>query len=107
MAKPRAVPLPAIILATLLVQLATPGVAWADGESPPTEAQPAVEVVDEAAPALAEILEAAPPDTAVLSSNLLGLRSRSPRKTPPLRSSKAIRFGAPQHCLCAPPTSPR
>jgi Right handed beta helix region len=66
MAKPRVVPLPAIILVTLLVQLATPGVAWADGESPPTEAQPAVEVSDEALPTIAEILEAAPPGTEVV-----------------------------------------
>jgi hypothetical protein len=66
MAKPRVVPLPAFILITLLVQLATPGVAWADGESPPTEVQPAIEVSSEEAPVVAEILEAAPPGTEVL-----------------------------------------
>jgi hypothetical protein len=66
MAKARVVPLPAIILVTLLVQLATPGVAWADGESPPTEEQPAVEVSNESVSTIAEILESAPPGTEVL-----------------------------------------
>jgi hypothetical protein len=66
MAKPKVVPLPAIILVTMLVQLATPGIAWADGESPPTEEQPTVEISDESVPTVAEILEVAPPETEVI-----------------------------------------
>jgi hypothetical protein len=66
MSKPRAIPFPAIILVTLLLQLATPGIAWADGETPPAEAQPAVDTSGDAAPTVAEILNAAPPGTEVL-----------------------------------------
>jgi hypothetical protein len=94
MAKPRVVPLPAIILVTLLVQLVTPGVAWADGESPPTEEQPAVEVSSESVATVAEILEAAPPETEILVVDPAG--SAQPLATE--QAAEAIVESDPEWC---------
>jgi Right handed beta helix region len=94
MAKPRVAPLPAIILSTLLVQLATPGVAWADGESPPTEEQPAVEVSNEAAPTIGEILESSPPGTEVMVVDSSG----APQPLVTQQAAEAIVESDPEWC---------
>ncbi len=72
MHRPRFLALPVIIIATLMVQLATPGAAWADGETPPSESQPAVEVSTEPVPTIAEILTEAPAGTELLVVDAAG-----------------------------------
>jgi hypothetical protein len=98
MARPRVVPLPAIVLVTLLVQLATPGVAWADGESPPTEEQPAVEVSSEPAATVAEILTDAPAGTDLLVVDPSG----TPEPLVSEQAAEAIAVSDPIWCDTSP-----
>lgn len=72
MVRRRALPLSVLILITLLVQLGTPGIAWADGESPPSEPPPASEGSGDGAMPVAEILSQAPAGTGVVVVNASG-----------------------------------
>jgi len=94
MTRPRALPLSALILITLLVQLGTPGIAWADGEAPPTEAEPAAEVWEESVPTVAEILEAAPPETELVVVDASG----TPEPLASQEAAQAILESDPEWC---------
>ena len=101
MHRPRFLALPVIIIATLLVQLATPGTAWADGETPPTEAQPAVEVSTEPVPTVSEILTDAPAGTELLVVDPAG----SPEPLVSQQAAEAIAESDPVWCPGALPAS--
>jgi hypothetical protein len=94
MARSRVLPFPVIIIVTLLVQLATPGIAWADGESPPTEAQPAIEVSTEPVPTVGEILTDAPAGTGLLVVDSTG----TPEPLASQQAAEAISTSDPEWC---------
>ena len=88
-----------LILITLLVQLGTPGIAWADGEAPPetpTEAE---------APTVAEALAAVPEGTQVVVLNAEG----APEPLATQVAAEAVLASDPIWCdasptpLCTPP----
>ena len=105
MARPRVLPFPVIIIFTLLVQLATPGIAWADGGTPPTEAQPVAEVSSEAVPTVSEILTDAPAGTELLVVDPTG----TPEPLVTQQAAEAIAQSDPIWCdtsfipVCTPP----
>ena len=94
MAKSRVLTFPVIIIFTLLVQLATPGIAWADGGTPPTEAQPAIEVSTEPVPTVGEILTDVPAGTGLLVVDSTG----TPEALVTQQAAEAISTSDPEWC---------
>lgn len=99
MVRPHALPLSVLILITLLVQLGTPGIAWADGEAPPAT-PPEAE-----APTVAEALAAAPEGTQVVVLNAQG----TPEPLATQAAAQAVLASDPIWCdasatpVCTPP----
>ena len=101
MHRPRFLALPVIIITTLLVQLATPGIAWADGEAPPAEPEVAAEASTESIPTVGEILTDAPAGTELLVVDPAG----SPEPLVTQQAAEAIAESDPVWCPGALPAS--
>jgi len=98
MHRPRFLAFPVIIIVTLLVQLATPGIAWADGEAPPAQPEAAAEAPTEPLPTVGEILTDAPAGTELLVVDATG----TPEPLVTQQAAEAIAESDPIWCDAAP-----
>ena len=103
MVRPRALPISVLILITLLVQLGTPGIAWADGESPTSETPPTSEGSSDGAMTVAEILSEAPAGTDVVVVDPAG----SPEPLATELAAEAVAQSDPIWCPGSVPATDR